>query len=225
MQKKHLITMTAEGPRLHSQVDEYMDPIVSILNETPEEMNLIFENVDVSVANALRRILISEVPTMAIETVKMYLNTGIMQDEAFCHRLGLIPLQVDPDEYEFRRENEELKPENSVCFKLHVKGPPKGTRQEGVDQVVTKVTAKDLNLVRHNEGDPEPKENCRVVHDNLLLTKLATGQEIELLAYAEKGIGKGLCLFAWNLCSIINQLLIRVENHNLNILIISNLYK
>eukprot|EP00917_Polyrhabdina_sp_WS-2016_P015352 GHVP01033387.1.p1 GENE.GHVP01033387.1~~GHVP01033387.1.p1 ORF type:complete len:158 (+),score=21.21 GHVP01033387.1:402-875(+) len=140
-----------------------------------------------------------------------FLNTGIMQDEAFCHRLGLIPLQVDP--------------ENSVCFKLHVKGPPKGTRQEGVDQVVTKVTAKDLNLVRHNEGDPEPKENCRVVHDNLLLTKLATGQEIELLAYAEKGIGKGLCLFAWNLCSIINQLLIRVENHNLNILIISNLYK
>merc|ERR1719427_1235195 len=46
--------------------------------------------------NALRRILLSDVPTMAIEKVHMYQNTSIMQDEVLAHRLGLLPLTADP---------------------------------------------------------------------------------------------------------------------------------
>jgi len=52
--------------------------------------------VDPSVANALRRILIAEVPTIAIEHVFMVDNTSIIQDEVLAHRLGLIPIRVDP---------------------------------------------------------------------------------------------------------------------------------
>ncbi|KAI7055481.1 hypothetical protein KC352_g44570, partial [Hortaea werneckii] len=48
--------------------------------------------VDASIANAFRRILISEVPTVAIEDVFMFDNTSIIQDEVLAHRLGLIPL-------------------------------------------------------------------------------------------------------------------------------------
>ena len=48
--------------------------------------------VDASIANAFRRILISEVPTLAIEDVFVFENTSIIQDEVLAHRLGLIPL-------------------------------------------------------------------------------------------------------------------------------------
>lgn len=47
--------------------------------------------VDASVANAFRRILLAELPTIAIEDVFVYNNTSIIQDEVLCHRLGLIP--------------------------------------------------------------------------------------------------------------------------------------
>jgi DNA-directed RNA polymerase I and III subunit RPAC1 len=33
---------------------------------------------------------------MAIEKVNLYQNTSILPDEVLCHRLGLVPLKVDP---------------------------------------------------------------------------------------------------------------------------------
>lgn len=47
--------------------------------------------VDAAIANAYRRILLAEIPTLAIEEVFVYNNTSIIQDEVLCHRLGLIP--------------------------------------------------------------------------------------------------------------------------------------
>lgn len=53
--------------------------------------------IDASIANAFRRILLSEIPTLAIEDVFVYNNTSIIQDEVLAHRLGLIPL-TGPEE-------------------------------------------------------------------------------------------------------------------------------
>jgi len=47
---------------------------------------------DASIANAFRRILLAEIPSLAIEDVFIFDNTCIIQDEVLAHRLGLIPL-------------------------------------------------------------------------------------------------------------------------------------
>lgn len=76
--------------------------------DSPSTNELVFEmiGVDVSFANALRRILIGEVPTMAIETVFIWDNTSIIHDEVLAHRIGLIPIDVDARYFEEYEEEE-----------------------------------------------------------------------------------------------------------------------
>jgi hypothetical protein len=71
---------------------------IQIVEEAEDGMTIVFDmvGIDAPVANAIRRILLSEVPTMAIDTVFIYKNTSIIQDEVLAHRLGLIPLRADP---------------------------------------------------------------------------------------------------------------------------------
>lgn len=61
--------------------------------------------VDASIANSFRRILLSELPTMAIEKVHIYNNTSIIQDEVLAHRLGLIPLKADSRLFKYKEAN------------------------------------------------------------------------------------------------------------------------
>jgi DNA-directed RNA polymerase I and III subunit RPAC1 len=83
---------------------------------------LVFELIgcDVSFANALRRILLAEVPTVALEYVYMINNTSLLHDEVLAHRMGLIPLDVDPRLFEDLEDPDEATDLNTVVFKLHV---------------------------------------------------------------------------------------------------------
>ena len=59
---------------------------------------------DCSIANSLRRVMVNEVPTMAIEHVFVVNNTSIIPDEVLAHRFvlhiikvcGLRPLNFRP---------------------------------------------------------------------------------------------------------------------------------
>ncbi|KAG5927586.1 hypothetical protein E4U42_002047 [Claviceps africana] len=64
-----------------------------------EPMNASFSlmGIDASLANAFRRILIAEIPTLAIENVYIENNTSVIQDEVLAHRLGLIPFDGGRD--------------------------------------------------------------------------------------------------------------------------------
>ena len=59
-----------------------------VVSESADGSELTFDlvGVEAPVANALRRILLAEVPTMAIEAVYIFKNTGIIQDEVRARR-------------------------------------------------------------------------------------------------------------------------------------------
>ena len=53
-------------------------------------------HIDTSIANAFRRIMIAEVPSVAAETVYMFMNTSVIQDEVLAQRIGLIHGKLTP---------------------------------------------------------------------------------------------------------------------------------
>ena len=72
---------------------------------------------DMSVVNSLRRIMLTEVPTVAIDMVDIFQNTSVVQDEFIAHRLGLIPLTSDRAmEMLFARECGCATPEDDARF-------------------------------------------------------------------------------------------------------------
>lgn len=75
---------------------------IEILEIDEEKIKFKLKNVDRSFANSLRRVIISEVPTMAIDLVHIRANTCVLPDEFISHRLGLIPLDsTNVDNYQY----------------------------------------------------------------------------------------------------------------------------
>ena len=79
------------------------------------------QGISPAIANAFRRILIAEVPTMAIEKVYMVNNTSVIQDEVFAHRLGLVPIRADPRLFEYKAEGETYNERNTIVFNMNVR--------------------------------------------------------------------------------------------------------
>jgi DNA-directed RNA polymerase subunit D len=116
-------------------------------------------------ANALRRIIISEVPVMAIEKVIFYDNSSAMDDEVLAHRLGLIPLKTDP-----------AGPE-SIELSLKAEGP-KTVYSRELKPAEMKVKGKAI-----------PSEGISA-HEKIPIMKLTEEQSIDLKAIAQLGTGK-----------------------------------
>lgn len=64
-----------------------------------DEIEFDLIHVDPSISNAFRRILIAEIPTIAIDNVFIMKNTSVIQDEVLAHRLGLVPIKADPEKF------------------------------------------------------------------------------------------------------------------------------
>lgn len=98
---QHGLSFNPSVPQKWS-VDKFMSEFqVTISSFTPESIEFDLINIDCTFTNAIRRILVAEVPSFAIDRVYLYQNTSVMADETFSHRLGLVPLNVDPDKMGF----------------------------------------------------------------------------------------------------------------------------
>ncbi len=69
---------------------------VKLIEKSGNEMRFLVTNLSVSLANALRRAILTLVNVAAIEDVTIYKNTSSMYDEVLALRLGLIPLKTVP---------------------------------------------------------------------------------------------------------------------------------
>ncbi len=68
---------------------------IKILKKKGDVLTFVLEGSTPAFANALRRIMISEVPTLAVEWVDFNDNSSVMFDEIIAHRIGMIPLKFD----------------------------------------------------------------------------------------------------------------------------------
>lgn len=73
-------------------MDAREGPQITIRSIGKHNVDFVLSNVDLAFANSLRRIILAEVPTIAIDLVEIEMNTSVLADEFIAHRLGMIPL-------------------------------------------------------------------------------------------------------------------------------------
>jgi DNA-directed RNA polymerase I and III subunit RPAC1 len=91
---------------------------------SPLDSSFSLIGINASIANAFRRILIAEVPTIAIEDVFINNNTSVIQDEVLAQRLGLIPLVCPKEVFDWLKWYErgsQPKDFNTLVLELRVK--------------------------------------------------------------------------------------------------------
>lgn len=79
---------------------------LEVLDQTEHKLVLLVEGISIEMINALRRIILTEIPVMAIDEVIILKNDSPLYDEIISHRLGLIPLKTDLDVYKLPQECE-----------------------------------------------------------------------------------------------------------------------
>ena len=122
---RHTSTVEYAGAYYGSGVDNSFsmerfarDFKIEIKSLDEEEMVFDMIGIDPAIANAFRRILLSEVPTMAIEKVFILNNTSMIHDEMLSHRLGLVPIYADPRKFRERPAEEDADEYNVISFRL-----------------------------------------------------------------------------------------------------------
>ncbi len=158
---------------------------LEVLERSDRHLRILFKNVPYPILNALRRVIMAEVPTMAVDEVIFVDNTSAIYDEILAHRVGLIPLKSDealekylPPEICLKCEQPEVPPELkelcSRCF-VHL------TLDVRSDEGVVTVYSRDL---KSDDPDVVP------VSDKIPIAVLGPNQRIAFEARARLGRGK-----------------------------------
>lgn len=143
------------------------------------------QNITPAVANTLRRVMMTEVPTMAIDRVLILENEGVVLDEILSHRLGLVPINAPVAFFDYLTSDSGCTfdlpdPKKALLFELKVTAPK--------DQPITPVYSGQLRFVPL-PGQESIAPHVKIVHPDILLAKLGPGQRIDLKAFALKGLG------------------------------------
>ena len=147
---------------------------VEIIEKKKQELLFILKDSSPHFANALRRTIVNEVPTMAIENVEFLKNSSALYDEMVAHRLGLIPLKTDLKGYTLPAE---CTCKGEGCAKCQLTG----TLRVKEVKSPTMVLASELKF-----SDPAIKP----IHPEMPIVLLLKNQEIECEFTASLGKGK-----------------------------------
>lgn len=143
---------------------------IEIIEEDGDTLEFELTGVEPEFANALRRTMIGNVPTLAIEDVIITENNTGLFDEILAHRLGMLPWKFDPEKYSNPEECdcEDGCPQCEVGMALQKEGPGN-------------VTAGDISV---------PSDDVESANPETLVTELREDGRLELEATAQLGVGK-----------------------------------
>jgi DNA-directed RNA polymerase II subunit RPB3 len=165
-------------------------PKVKIREVKDDYMKFELHDTDASIANALRRVMIAEVPTIAIDLVEIEVNSSVLNDEFIAHRVGLIPLTSDRAmSMRFSRDCDACDGDGQCEFcsvEFHL-------RARCLTDQTLDVTSKDLYSSDHTVVPVDFSESAGYdlnEQRGVIIVKLRRGQELKLRAIARKGIGK-----------------------------------
>ncbi|EDW11181.1 DNA-directed RNA polymerases I and III subunit RPAC1 [Drosophila mojavensis] len=214
--KKPLLYMeeyrTKQDPQDYGLADEVfnMDVFKSklqvVIVRNDEEHGLEFDLIGVypAIANAFRRLMLSEVPSMAIEKVYIYNNTSIIQDEVLAHRMGLLPLRADPRLFAYRTDEstDQGTEQDTLEYELKVKCTRRkdaSKDQSNFDDIYRnhKVYSGHLKwLPKGKQAQIYSESSVGCIHEDILIAQLRPGHELDLRLIAVKGIGKDHAKFS-----------------------------
>ncbi len=130
-----------------------------------------FKDSDEVFVNTVRRLIIEEVPTLAVEDLEIKDNSSALYDEMLGLRLGLIPIRTDLKSYE-RKEN--CKCNGEGCARCELK-------------ITLKVGRKGY-VYADDAQSTDPK--CTFAYPKMPVVKLLARQKVDILMTAILGKGK-----------------------------------
>lgn len=148
---------------------------LEILERTKHNLTFVVENISIEMANAIRRIIISEIPVMAVDEVIILKNDSPLYDEIIAHRLAMIPLTTDLETYKLPRE--------CSCGGY---GCP--LCQVSLTCEVTNTTNSPMEIYSRDLNSNDPK--IVPVEPNIALVKIDKNDKVIIEAYAVLGIAK-----------------------------------
>jgi DNA-directed RNA polymerase subunit L/DNA-directed RNA polymerase alpha subunit len=161
-----------------------------------QRIQFTIKDIDLSIINAVRRIILSELPNIAFyfdsydvdnNDIKVHSNTGVLHNEFISHRISLIPLHFDENElFNF----------NPINYKFSLK-------VKNSTSTVLPITSKNIEIADNDDKKYDNKfrekifPKNRITGDHILITKLkpnlydpVNGEEIDITAMGSINIAK-----------------------------------
>lgn len=166
---------------------------VTPISKKDNKLSFLVEGVSPAFMNSIRRVVMSEVPVMAIDTVEFRANDSVLYDEIVAHRLGLVPIKTDLKSYNIPSK---CTCENAGCAKCQLK-------------MTINVEGPKMVLASHIKSQ-DPK--VVPVYDEMPITKLLENQSLKVEAIACLGIGKDHAKWSPGICFYKHEPIIEIDN-------------
>ncbi len=147
-----------------------------IMEKNDYTLKILFEDVPSELLSGIRRAIMQEVPSMAIDSILVLENNSVLHDEVLAHRLGMIPLISDKALEKY--ESPEKCMECSTCENCYTR-------------LYLEVSNEDKDELVVYSGDFRPEDpDVKPVYPNIPIVVLGKGQKIVIEAEVRLGRGK-----------------------------------